>query len=111
MLRLVHESLLGSSMHSLVLATADLIVQRLCGALARVRLCAARDLVGATSDRLLGLVEGGFGGVGSLGLVSGKDGWARGKEGRTSFSPALVWKSLRNASDMVAVCGVGWLGR
>jgi hypothetical protein len=108
MLRLVHEPLLRPSMHSLVLATADLIVQRLRVALARVGLRAACDLVGAASDGLLGLVEGGLGRVGSLsvGLVGEVDG---GEAERTSFSPALVWKSLRNASDMIVVGGVGWL--
>jgi hypothetical protein len=30
-------------------------------------------------------------------------------EGRTIFSPALVWKSLRKASDIVVVGLVGWL--
>jgi hypothetical protein len=69
MLRLVHEPLLAPSVHRLVLATANLVVQRLRVALARVGLCAARDLVGAASDGLLGLVKGGFGGVGSLGWL------------------------------------------
>jgi hypothetical protein len=32
----------------------------------------------------------------------------RGEKDSTIFSPALVWKSLRNASDMIAV---GLFGR
>jgi hypothetical protein len=79
----------------------------------RTRLGLASDLVAGSGEGLLGLVEGGLGGVGSLrfGQFLSDKTSVRFYQ-RTSFSPALVWKSLRIASDMFAVvwdlgCG-GW---
>jgi hypothetical protein len=46
--------------------TTDFVVERLGVGLAGVGLSASGDLVGAAGDRLLGLVEGGLGGVGGL---------------------------------------------
>jgi hypothetical protein len=91
-------------MHSLVLAAAKFVVSLLCVGLAGVGLGAASDLVGAAGQGFFGLVESGFRGVGSLKrlLVQVQGRGAR-ERGRTSFSPALVWKSLRNASDMFVV--------
>ena len=70
-LGLVHEALLAAAVDRLVLAAAKLVGGLLGVRLARVGLGAAGDLVGAAGERLLGLVEGGLGGVGSLerGLV------------------------------------------
>jgi hypothetical protein len=107
MLGLVHEALLGAAVDGLVLAcmlhqymrymwlvlwvlltTADLVVERLGVGLAGVGLSASGDLVGAAGEGLLGLVEGGLGGVGGLdGVVSMK--WRRsvGMEGDEPSSP------------------------
>lgn len=66
-LGLVEEALLAAAVDCLVLAAAELVVGLLSVRLARVGLSATGDLVGAAGERLLGLVEGGLGGVGSLG--------------------------------------------
>lgn len=58
MLGLVHEPLLGTAVDSLVLATTEFVASRLGVGLGRVGLRATDDLVGATSDALLGLVYG-----------------------------------------------------
>lgn len=66
-LGLVHEALLAAAVDRLVLAAAKLVRGLLGVRLARVWLGAAGDLVSAAGEGLLGLVEGGLGGVGSLG--------------------------------------------
>lgn len=55
-LGLVHETLLGAAVDSLVLAASDLVAGGLSVGLAGVGLGAAGNLVGATGDALLGLV-------------------------------------------------------
>jgi hypothetical protein len=67
MLGLVHEAFLGATMNSLVLATSELVVHLLAGRLAGVGLGTTSDLVGATSDGLLGFIKGGLGRVWGLG--------------------------------------------
>jgi hypothetical protein len=87
-LGLVHEALLGATVDSLVLGAAELVMDLLGVGLARVGLGTASDLVGSAGEGLLGLVEGGLGGVGGLdGVVSMK--WRRsgGKEGDEPSSP------------------------
>lgn len=66
MLRLVQEATMRATMNRLVLAAAKFVARRLRVGLAGVRLRAAGNLVGAAGDTFFGLVEGGFGGVGSL---------------------------------------------
>lgn len=66
MLGLVHEALLGAAVDGLVLAAAELVADGLSVGLAGIGLRATSDLVGAAGDALLGLVEGGLGGVWSL---------------------------------------------
>jgi hypothetical protein len=65
-LGLVQEALLAAAVDCLVLAPAKLVGGLLGVRLARVGLGAAGDLVSAAGDGLLGLVEGGLGGVGGL---------------------------------------------
>lgn len=67
MLRLIHESLLGSAVDSLVLAAPKLVRHLLRRRLAVIGLSAARYFVCAARDALFGFLEGGFGRVGGLG--------------------------------------------
>jgi hypothetical protein len=114
-LGLVHETLLRAAMNGLVLTAAELVADGLSIGLAGVWLRATSDLVGRSGDAFLGLVEGRFGGVGSLGnptLVLFQR-FLKKRE-HTIFSPALVWKSFLNASDMLKVIWVdfgNWLCR
>ena len=64
MLRLIHESLLGSAVDSLVLAAPKLVRHLLRRRLAVIGLSAARYFVCAARDALFGFLEGGFGRVG-----------------------------------------------
>jgi hypothetical protein len=66
-LGLVHETLLRAAMNGLVLTAAELVADGLSIGLAGVWLRATSDLVGRSGDAFLGLVEGRFRGVGSLG--------------------------------------------
>jgi hypothetical protein len=71
--------------------------------LERTRLGLASNLVAGAGDLLLGLVDCRLGRVGSLASVSQGPRKVCGSEVLTSFSPALVWKSFRIASDMLVV--------
>jgi hypothetical protein len=66
-LGLVHKTLLRAAMDGLVLTAAELVADGLGIGLAGVWLRPSSDLVGRSGDTFLGLVEGRFGGVGSLG--------------------------------------------
>lgn len=64
-LDLVHHTATGSSVNVLVLGAADLVAEFLSSGLVVVGLSLAGDGVTSSGDALLGLVEGGLGGVGS----------------------------------------------
>jgi hypothetical protein len=69
-LELVSDRFGGTAVDSLVLGSTEMITDGLRGGLGVVWLSAARDLIGTTGEALLGLGEGGLGGVGSLQSIS-----------------------------------------